>query len=882
MFREGKKQEVTGSEEPAGDVIYQLGEKIRQQAKRLSSLEQYKSLCERLIQQLSPDFPLPVREEHLGLASRPLSVESVQGEKGTELAEIRAALQEVQDSCKKLESEKIALFARLQAQEESRKSLQADLNTSTSQITALTEELAAAKANLGSSSARSRRQEDQIQQLQADSDSAELVIAQSQTTVEFSRARIQELLHENEKWAEENKVLTLKVHTLQETVDRANTESERINEDIETIRSDLERGADQRLSLQKALDIAQEQMLSQDAEAQEVRGRLREAERVIDGLRADLESRSQLLMREVEERKKAVDAAKSQAREYELKSLQLSSDLATQASDWKQEREETIKHYEEVLSALQAESKAAKVASSCSLEASESEVRRLSERLATMQDSLRAQHHTTEQVENSHKDAQIRIQRLVDERNALKQDAQELASDLQTAKSLCVKQQTALRELQEEQAKLTLQKELLEQEVMRLKVLYKDLSDENETLKGDLESLHVGLDEVTETVKRTEKETADIKATLAVTQAKEQVSREELTALRTLLRTRASEFQLPTNASLIDQLAALLAAVEGVEREAVAVRRELEGAEGRLGETRAALERAEMEGERTLEMEAMSREQSAVFAKELSLLRQELNETRYQSSERLNKSHSDLQEAKRESLQLSDLLQDQKRQNRSLESENTQLRNSVNKLADESRNWEEKCGQLGKDRKSGEMLLETVINAIPSFRIKSLVQDLIHCKSTAASLDHSLSESKSHFRSLQAQLATSADPLPLHKEIQRLSDYIARQESSLRDTRRQTEDLETEITATSRWEMHRSEESDSQERTILELQSLLDRKTADLNQAQITLLGGLRERKSEVTRESVGEGSRREKVGERLEQAKMTIQQLKRLSRTSI
>jgi len=875
MIREEKKQEVTESEEPAGDVIHQLGEKIRQQAKRLSSLEQYKSLCERLIQQLSPDFPLPVREEHL--ASHPLPVETVQGDKGPDLAEIRAVLQDVQDACKKLESEKIALFARLQAQEESRKSLQANLITANSQIAALTEELAEAKAGLGSS----RRQEGQIQQLQADSDSAELAAVQSQTAVELSQTRIQELLQENEEWAEENKVLTLKVNSLQETIDRANAESARINEDIETIRIDLERGAEQRLYLQEALSSAQEQTVHAEGEVQEMRGQLREADRVISGLRADLESRSQLLRSQVEERKQAAEVAKAQARELELKSLRLSSDLATQATDWKQEREETIKHYEEVLSALQAESKAAKVASSCSLEASESEVRRLSERLTTLQDSLRAQHYSTEQVETALKDAHIRSQRIVEERNSLKQDIQELTSDLQTVKLLCVKQQTALRELQEEHAKLALQKELSEQEIMRLQVLYKDISDENETLKGDLETLHLGLDEVTDTVQRTEKETADTKATLTATQAKEQAAREELTALRTLLRTRACEFQLSASASLLDQLAALLAGVEGVEREAAAVRRELEGVTGRLGQTETALERAKQVVERTLEMEAMSREQSEVFSKELSLLRQELNETRYQSSERLNKTHSDLQEAKREALQLSDRLQDQKRQNRSLESENTQLRNSVNRLAAESRNWEEKCGQLGKERKSGEILLETVISAIPSVRIKSQVQDFIHGKSAIASLEHSLSESKTHLRSLQSQLTTSSDPLPLHKEIQRLSDHIARQESALRDTRRQTEDLEADIQDTSRWELQRSEESDSQERTILELQNLLDRKTADLNQAQITLLGGQRERRSEGPRESVGE-ARREKVGERLEQAKIAILQLKKLSKTSI
>lgn len=48
------------------DLIYQLGDKIRLQARRLASLEQYKLLCERRIQELCPGHPVPLRQEHLG------------------------------------------------------------------------------------------------------------------------------------------------------------------------------------------------------------------------------------------------------------------------------------------------------------------------------------------------------------------------------------------------------------------------------------------------------------------------------------------------------------------------------------------------------------------------------------------------------------------------------------------------------------------------------------------------------------------------------------------------------------------------------------------------------------------------------------------------
>jgi hypothetical protein len=46
-------------------LISQLGERFQQQAQRLSALEVYKSICEQRIEQLCPNHPIPVREEHL-------------------------------------------------------------------------------------------------------------------------------------------------------------------------------------------------------------------------------------------------------------------------------------------------------------------------------------------------------------------------------------------------------------------------------------------------------------------------------------------------------------------------------------------------------------------------------------------------------------------------------------------------------------------------------------------------------------------------------------------------------------------------------------------------------------------------------------------------
>ena len=51
------------------DLTSQMREKIRAQASRLRSLEQYRLLCEQRIQELSPGHTLPIKPEHLGSSS---------------------------------------------------------------------------------------------------------------------------------------------------------------------------------------------------------------------------------------------------------------------------------------------------------------------------------------------------------------------------------------------------------------------------------------------------------------------------------------------------------------------------------------------------------------------------------------------------------------------------------------------------------------------------------------------------------------------------------------------------------------------------------------------------------------------------------------------
>lgn len=61
---------VESGPSPDDEIISQLSEKIRQQAKRLTGLERYKQLCEERIRELDPAHTLPVTSNHLGLKAK--------------------------------------------------------------------------------------------------------------------------------------------------------------------------------------------------------------------------------------------------------------------------------------------------------------------------------------------------------------------------------------------------------------------------------------------------------------------------------------------------------------------------------------------------------------------------------------------------------------------------------------------------------------------------------------------------------------------------------------------------------------------------------------------------------------------------------------------
>ena len=54
------------TEYDASELVQQLREKVRMQAQRLRSLEQYRMLCEQRISELQPGHSLPVKPEDLG------------------------------------------------------------------------------------------------------------------------------------------------------------------------------------------------------------------------------------------------------------------------------------------------------------------------------------------------------------------------------------------------------------------------------------------------------------------------------------------------------------------------------------------------------------------------------------------------------------------------------------------------------------------------------------------------------------------------------------------------------------------------------------------------------------------------------------------------
>lgn len=87
-MEEGKFSQAEYSEDSVfsdSDLTNQLRDKIRTQAQRLRSLEQYRVICEQRIQELQPGHPMPVKKEHLGLAGSAIQELKLAKEKITRL-----------------------------------------------------------------------------------------------------------------------------------------------------------------------------------------------------------------------------------------------------------------------------------------------------------------------------------------------------------------------------------------------------------------------------------------------------------------------------------------------------------------------------------------------------------------------------------------------------------------------------------------------------------------------------------------------------------------------------------------------------------------------------------------------------------------------------
>ncbi|OMJ75432.1 hypothetical protein SteCoe_25398 [Stentor coeruleus] len=102
---EGKKELTGESYYSDNDLTGQLREKIRTQAQRLRTLEQYRMLCEQRIQELYPGHSLPVKQEHLGSNSTLLNELQMSKQK---IARLESQL--AQQSTKEPQQENSQLF----------------------------------------------------------------------------------------------------------------------------------------------------------------------------------------------------------------------------------------------------------------------------------------------------------------------------------------------------------------------------------------------------------------------------------------------------------------------------------------------------------------------------------------------------------------------------------------------------------------------------------------------------------------------------------------------------------------------------------------------------------------------------------------------------
>lgn len=1004
-----------------GDIIYQLGDKIRAQAKRLSALEQYKLLCEKRILELHPGHDLPVRPEHLGTQSadpmrqqlhqaqqhiarleqtlagvgpqslpegwvkekqmleESLRQEVLNSEKQrayietlkqalevkmeglgvkvqassvehfaqisqkqeqtevirreaeryksvvkdqetvlrqrevdlsdtrrtasslrVELEATRQRFQQAQDDNKKLEIEKNTLMDYVQEQQQKESSLQSsvqtlrgELRTATTQAAAFSEQLKEAKTSLSASLARGKQQEEQLQRLIAESTQAQVAFSQVKTALESAQAKAKEMTSLSHSLQEQLATSLARNESLQTSIASTTAELKDTKQARDQLRIELDSSNKQRLYLQDSLRSTKEALGAKESAELRLRTEVKELQRTYQNLQQESADMEKSNRSRVEEMSKELANTEASLTDFRVMHEQQVEEMNARESQLKDLHERKIDQLEGHITALDNELKAGRSEANSRLKAAEMDNQRLTKAIRELQESLQIANTARDQLEADHRQTHLKLSMCSEDKSNLQHEYEYLREDLAASKAVAAKQLQTIRALQEEGSRLEMKMQTQDREIGRLQVIVKTSSEENESLKGNLDALQRDLEAISDNVARNSAEMSNTKEMLLSSRMREQESSEELSRIQTFIKGKMAQIRFIRSQSgdvpLIQLLTDLFAALETIDSDYDSVRQENDSLKAAISGLNQDLSSAKSTISSLLKSSEMLKDENSQFAHELGLIRSQLDQRHLEASDHISRMSGELADTQKDNHSLRREMADLRDQLGAAEEELNRLRAAQSQLQYELQGAEDRTVETQRERRSMELLTAKIVNAIPSAAMKAIALEMMQVKGEMQTFEKSHTQARARMMDLEGELSLSPSPrdsAKLHRVVRSENESMEHTEASIQDLRRRLQALELALQETEASERRKFEEIENMDRTISELQSRLDRKSAELTETQYSLLryskSPSRSPSPYKTLSYEPRPSPQPSVQDRLEQARATIDQLKRLSRSAI
>ena len=817
----------------------------------------------------------------------------------TDLDQLKRSLQQAQDDVRKLEIEKNTLLEYVQEQQQSENSLHDTINAlknevkaANSQSAAMSDQLKDVKSGMSASQARGRQLEEQVQKLLEESTKAQLSFSQVKAALDVSQSKSKDLSQQLKTLSDQYSSLQSRHDSLQSSHSSLTSDLKAAKQTQDQLRLDLDSANKQRTYLQDSLRTAKDQLTEKESVEYRLRSDFKENQRQITNQREEFNGEMKVLTGKLEETRRDLTISERKLGELEEIHRRKVGEMEETEGKLKETHENTVQRYEEHIKRLENDLKTNKTESNTRLKAADGEIQHLSQIVREMQDSLKGERVEKEQFAADLRQSQLKLTLLTEDNASLTQELTDLKSDLSASKSLSAKQSQTIRSLQDDHSKAISRLDSQDRESARQQTVVKAMSEENEGLKQSLDALQEDLDVISKDVIRNAEELGRLRDALAASKTREQQATDELTQLRNYTKARLPHLtslqSVPLDSPLLQTLIDLFSALESFQHTCDSLQKETDTLKSSVSSLTSELTRTHTDLAEVSKSEQSLKDQKSMLSHELDLVRTQMDQSHYQSTDHISRISTEMSELQRENNGLRDDVRELTGRLNELEAENDAVRETVTRLQYQIQVYEEKSVENQREKRALELLLTKITNCIPATGLKAVALDMLQVKTDILATEKAHTQARNRVADLEAKISYVKDPLETMK-LQREASALEQTEGSLEVLRRRMQSLEMQLQETEENERRKTLEVDHFERMASDLQERLDRKSAELTQTQFNLLQkqGTPQRATSPYRTLTYESRssprpQSNSVQERLEQARSTINELKKLSRSGI